>query len=222
MDTCRNLPRALRALALAVAAAGVPGVGASHAQGASAAASQAPGQDDAIVITLAHGTPHERLTAQRLRALLAANDLSAWTFTHQVVIDETEIPHSHPVLTLHARHRHDDELLLSTYVHEQMHWFLATRPEETAAAEAALRLRYPRIPVGYPEGSSDDDGNYEHLLVVYLEYRADEALLGELKAREVMQFWADDHYKWLYAKVLSEPRAIGDVIHKYHLEPGQP
>lgn len=156
---------------------------------------------------------------ERLRALIAANGLSRWTFTRRVVIDETEIPHSHPVLTLHARHRQDDELLLSTYVHEQMHWFLATRQKQ---AEAELRLRYPKIPVGFPEGSSDDEGNYEHLLVIYLEYRADQALLGELKTREVMQFRAGDHYRWLYAKVLSEPRAIGEVIHKYHLEPGQP
>ena len=180
------------------------------------------GADDGIAITLAHGTPAERHLEQRLRALLAANDLSRWTFTRRVVIDETEIPHSHPVLTLHARHRHDDELLLSTYVHEQMHWFLAARRKQAQAAEAELRLRYPTIPVGYPEGSSDEEGNYEHLLVIWLEYRADQALLGELKTREVMQFWAGDHYTWLYAKVLEDQRAIGEVIHKYHLEPGSP
>ena len=204
----RSLVRALRALALVAAGVGAAGVNANA--------------DDAIAIALAHGTPAERQLEQRLRALLAANDLSRWTFTRRVVIDETEIPHSHPVLTLHARHRHDDELLLSTYVHEQMHWFLATRQKQAEAAEAELRLRYPKIPVGFPEGSADDDGNYEHLLVIWLEYRADQALLGELKTREVMQFWAGDHYTWLYAKVLSEPRAIGEVIHKYHLEPGSP
>jgi hypothetical protein len=73
-----------------------------------------------------------------------------------------------------------------------------------------------------PEGSSDDEGNYEHLLVIYLEYRADQALLGELKAREVMQFWASDHYTWLYRKVLSEPDVIGGVVKKYRLSPPRP
>ena len=29
---------------------------------------------------------------------------------------------SHPVLTLHTRHRRDDDLLLSTFLHEQLHW----------------------------------------------------------------------------------------------------
>ena len=177
--------------------------------------------DDDVQISLAHDSAAERQVEQHLRALLAANDLSRWTITRRIVIDETEIPHSHPVLTLHARHRNDDELLLSTYVHEQMHWFLASRPKQAEAAEAELRALYPKIPVGYPEGSSDADGNYEHLLVIYLEYRADQDLMGELKAREVMQFLANDHYTWLYAKVLAEPRVIGELVRKYHLVPGK-
>lgn len=177
--------------------------------------------DDAVAISLAHDSPAERQLEQRLRALLAENDLSRWTITRRVLIDETEIPHSHPVLTLHARHRHDDELLLSTYVHEQMHWFLASRPKQAAAAEAELRTLYPKIPVGFPEGSSDEGGNYEHLLVVYLEYRADQDLLGELKAREVMQFFANDHYTWIYEKVLHEPRVIGELVRKCQLVPGK-
>ena len=177
--------------------------------------------DDLVAISLAHDSPAEQQLERRLRALLSGNDLSRWTITRRIVIDETVIPHSHPVLTLHARHRNDDELLLSTYVHEQMHWFLASRPKQTAAAEAELRVLYPKIPVGFPEGSSDDDGNYEHLLVIYLEYRADQDLMGELKAREVMQFFANDHYTWLYEKVLAEPRVIGELVRKYQLVPGK-
>jgi len=183
---------------------------------------QAFAADEPVDITLAHGSAGEQQTQQQLRALMARHDLAPWTITHRVVIDETEIPHSHPVLTLHARHRHDDELLLSTYVHEQSHWFLAAHPRETAAAETELRARFPKIPVGYPEGSSDEDGNYEHLLVIWLEYRADQALMGELKAREVMQFWAHDHYTWLYEKVLADPDAIGELVGKYRLNPLKP
>lgn len=174
---------------------------------------------DDVMLSLAHGSAAEVQTESRLRSLLSRYDLSPWTITRRVIIDQDEIPHSHPVLTLHSRHRNDDELLLSTYVHEQLHWWLATRSKETAEAEAELRLRYPKIPVGYPEGSSDDDGNYEHLLVIYLEYRADQTLLGELKAREVMQFWASDHYTWLYEKILSESDVIGRVVKKYGLLP---
>ena len=174
---------------------------------------------DDVQISLAHGTPAESEVEHRLWALMSEYDLSPWTFTRRVVIDETQIPHSHPVLTLHARHRRDDELLLSTYVHEQLHWWLATRPKEVAEAKARLRSSYPKIPVGYPEGSSDEDGNYEHLLVIYLEFRADQRLLGELRAREVMQFWANDHYTWLYERVLSDRNAIGDIVKEYQLSP---
>jgi hypothetical protein len=53
-----------------------------------------------------------------------------------------------------------------------------------------------------PRGSSSDEGNYEHLLVVWLEYSADQELLGELRARQVMEFWAADHYTWIYQKIL--------------------
>ncbi|MFG6487535.1 hypothetical protein ACG04R_12705 [Roseateles sp. BYS78W] len=172
-----------------------------------------------LSLRTAHDSEAEKQTVAQLQRLLQAHDLSRWTVTRDIVVDQDEIPHSHPVLTLHTRHLRDDELLLSTYVHEQMHWFLAAHPEQTAAATAALRRLFPKIPVGYPDGSDSADGNYEHLLVVYLEYRADQRLLGELKAREVMQFWADDHYRWIYRQVLREPEKIGAVVKKNGLIP---
>jgi hypothetical protein len=175
--------------------------------------------DTPLDIQLAHQSDAERQTAAQLERLLQAHDLTRWTVTHSIVIDETEIPHSHPVLTLHARHRKDDELLLSTYVHEQMHWFLAAHREQAEAATAALRRLFPKMPVGYPEGSSDAAGNYEHLIVIYLEYRADQALLGDLKAREVMQFWAADHYRWLYREVLRDPEKVGAIVKAHGLIP---
>jgi hypothetical protein len=39
-----------------------------------------------------------------LERLLKQYDLSKWIFTRKVIIDQGEIPHSHPVLTLHTRH----------------------------------------------------------------------------------------------------------------------
>jgi hypothetical protein len=175
--------------------------------------------DEPVSITLAHGSAVEQQTQQRLLDLLAHHDFSRWTFTRKIVIDEDEIPHSHPVLTLHARHRHDDELLASTYVHEQMHWFLAAHPDDLARATARLRTLYPKIPVGYPEGSADEAGNYEHLLVIWLEMRADQQLFGELRTWELMHFWAEDHYTWLYRTVAGDPRAIGAVAREFHLLP---
>ena len=35
-----------------------------------------------------------------------------------------------------------------------------------------------------------------------------------------MDFWATDHYTWVYRTVLERPREIGDILRKYKLTPG--
>ena len=75
-----------------------------------------------IEIELAHGSQAEEATRDALLRLVGEHDVSAWLYTHRVIIDQTAIPHSHPVLTLHTRHLGEDEHLLSTFVHEQFHW----------------------------------------------------------------------------------------------------
>lgn len=172
-----------------------------------------------IDITLKHNSAAELRTKEQLQRLLGAYDLAKWVFTRTIVIDEEAIPHSHPVLTLHTRHLKDDELLLSTFVHEQLHWFVTERDKAAEDAIKELRGMFPKIPVGFPEGSSDERGNYSHVLIIYLEYRADRELLGELRARQVMEFWATDHYTWIYKTVLARPRDIGNVAFKYKLIP---
>jgi len=172
---------------------------------------------DNFSIRLANQTEAERKTEQQLQRIFVQYDLAPWTFTQSIVIDAREIPHSHPILTLHTRHLKDDELLLSTYIHEQLHWFAAKQGDKTAAAIRDLRLLHPNIPVGFPEGSSDIDGNYEHLIVIYLEFRAIQAILGELKATEVMKFWAEDHYTWLYKEILRNPEKVGKVLNAHDL-----
>jgi hypothetical protein len=172
-----------------------------------------------LLISLKHGDAKERATERQLERLLSQYDLTQWVFTTTVVIDEDAIPHSHPILTLHARHLKDDDLLLSTFVHEQAHWFFDQHHEDAAKAVSELRLLYPSIPVGFPEGSNDSDGNYEHLIVIYLEYEADRRLLGDLRAWQVMSFWSQDHYRWLYRTVLSDGVRLRELVRKYHLDP---
>src|SRR5690348_10802294 len=101
-----------------------------------------------ISIELKHGSDAERQTKEQLERLLSTYDLQKYTFTRSVVIDERSIPHSHPVLTLHTRHLHSDDQLLSTYVHEQLHWYLENHQQQTDAAENDLRKIYPKVPVG--------------------------------------------------------------------------
>jgi len=99
-----------------------------------------------LEITLKQSTPDEARTRDQLRRLLATYDVSPWIYTTSIVIDERAIPFSHPVLTLHTRHAKDDDLLLSTFIHEQLHWFLAERHDPTELAIADLRKLFPTVP----------------------------------------------------------------------------
>ena len=179
-------------------------------------ADQPPGTSSSITIEPKHGSAAEAQTKEQLERLLAQYPLRPWYFTRSVVIDETAIPHSHPVLTLHTRHYRDDDLLLSTFVHEELHWFLANQ-KETENAEHDLRLLFPKMPVGYPDGAASEESGYLHILVNYLEWQSDQRLLGELRAWQVMEFWAHDHYRWIYQTVLDHPDEIGRIVSKYNL-----
>jgi len=93
------------------------------------------------------------------------------------------------------------------------------RGKDTEIAIKELHELFPTAPARPPEGANDENSTYLHLLVCYLEYRADQQLLGELKARQVMDFWATDHYTWVYRMVLDRSGEIGKVISKYKLNP---
>jgi hypothetical protein len=171
-----------------------------------------------LAIRTAHNSAAELDTRSQLEHLISLHDLSHWTFTHQVVIDQQAIPHSHPVLTLHTRHLKQDDELLSTYLHEQLHWYLAAHAEATEAARHDLMKLYPTVPSGYPEGAQDTDSTYLHLMVCYLEQQADLEVLGEQRTAAVMRFWADDHYKWVYRTVLKDGPQIEAVLKRHGLD----
>lgn len=171
-----------------------------------------------IEITLKNNTDAEAATKTQLERLIKAHDLSAWTFTNKVEIDEKAIPHSHPVLTLHTRHLKDDDLLLSTYVHEQIHWHITSKSRESVAeAFKELKVLFPNAPDKGPEGANGIESTHLHLLVCYLENRAIRQLMGELRAKQVMDFWATDHYTWIYKTVVERRRDIGNILIKHKL-----
>jgi hypothetical protein len=161
----------------------------------------------------------ERQTRDQMQRLLRTYDINQWIFTRSILIDDTAIPHSHPVLTLHTRHLKDDELLLATFIHEQFHWWAERNSEATRLSIAELREMFPKVPVAAPEGAANEDSTYLHLVVCYLEYRALRELLGELKSRQIIEFWTTDHYTWIYRTVLERPREISTVLFKHKLLP---
>ncbi len=176
------------------------------------------GVAQSITISLAHGTDNERRTKTQLQQLLTTYNLKKYTFTANVIIDEKAIPHSHPVLTLHTRHLNSDDELLSTYVHEQLHWYLAAHQDRTDTAENDLRRIYPKVPVGYPDGANDEEGTYLHLIDCYLEMQADRDLMGPQRTSAVMNYWAGDHYRWVYRTVMNDESTIAGVVDKEHLK----
>ena len=170
-------------------------------------------------ISLKHGTRAEQETQHQLERLLDQHDLSPWTFTDKVEIDEESIPHSHPVLTLHTRHLRDDLLLLATYIHEQSHHFCQQHRAQVGTAMAEVEAMFPGMPVGFPDGANDKDSSYEHLsCVIPLEHAGLRALVGELTALQVIQFWAQDHYRVLYGTFAENRRKIWSALEKTGLE----
>ena len=181
----------------------------------------APAPKPQVSISLKKGDSKELATQHQLERLIALYDVSPWIFTNRVVIDgdPSVIPHSHPVLTLSTRHLKDDELLLATFLHENIHWFMEAHPQEVDKAIADLKTIFPKVPAGHPEGARDERSGYLHLLVCTLEYDAIKPLLGELKARQVIDFWATDHYTWIYRTVLERGRDLRGVLQKHGLRP---
>jgi hypothetical protein len=176
----------------------------------------AAGQTD-LAVTTEHDSEDENRTREQLTRLLRSYDLDKWLFTTSVAIDERAIPHSHPVLTLHTRHLDNDHQLLSTFVHEQIHWHLVAKADPTRLAIGELMELYPSVPAGGREGARDAGSTYLHLIVNYLELQAMRELVGDQQANEVFEFWATDHYTWIYRTVLSDEHRIGEIVARHGL-----
>ncbi|CUI03653.1 hypothetical protein [Massilia antarctica] len=178
-----------------------------------------PASAAGLDISLKHGSAHEQDAKTQLERLTATYDLSTWIQTDKIVIDEKTIPHSHPVLTLHAKHHNDDGALVSTFIHEQMHWWLSRHRSQTRQALRAIRQRYPVLPVGYPDGADSLAASQEHLLVICLELDGVEQVLGKAEHDRLLAYWSNDHYKKLYEIVARDREQIGAIVRKHQLMP---
>jgi hypothetical protein len=168
-------------------------------------------------IHLQNASAKEKAAEQQLRRLAAQHDLGPWIQTTDLVIEQGAIPHSHPVLTLNTRHLDDDGLLVSTFIHEQAHWWLASHERETIAAVAELKSRYPTLPVGYPDGADSLLASYEHLLVISLELDGLDKVLGQAEEQRILHAWEGDHYRALYRLVAKDRAAIREIVRRHGL-----
>ena len=175
-----------------------------------------------VWIGLANGSEREAIMAKELRDLIRTHDVSPWILTRKILIDEERIPHSHPVLTIHTRHIGEELELLSTFVHEQLHW-LEEEPwlEDFQAAMTDFEGLFPVVPSSANGGARDEQSTYRHLLVCDMELLALTTLIGQTAARQTLA--EITHYEWVYDKVLNDPRVRKVTLsHGFNVSKGIP
>jgi hypothetical protein len=174
----------------------------------------------ALEISLRHNSEKELQTKQQLEKLLKDYKVEKWIFTKKVLIDEEEsTPYSHPVLTLNTKNNNRDSAsLLTSFIHEQIHWFASAHFERTKKAMEELKTVFPDAPPGPPEGANDRESTYLHLIVCYLEYEGMKELVGQEKAKAVIGVLSQYFYKWIYRTVLDDNLKIKTVVEKYKLK----
>ena len=170
---------------------------------------------DPISVKLAHNTGRERQTSEQLQEVIASYDLSKYTFTREVVVEERAMNHAFPVLTLNVRFADSPDELLSSFIHEQLHWYLREHDAQQRAAIAELRQMYPNAPVGLPEGADSAYSTYGHLVDCYLEIEADRELIGPKRTDDVIR--NKPWYTWIYSTILRDEQKISDVVDEHNL-----
>ncbi len=171
-------------------------------------------QSPEITFTTKNDTDREKAVIPRVQELLNKYDLGKWIFTDKIIIEAFAIPHSHPVLTLNTKNQTQDELL-STFIHEQLHWYVDENKEAERKAITDFKKVYKNVPHGNREGAKDEYSTYLHLIVCYLEFRSMAMLIGEEQAEKVMR--ETNHYTWIYETVLKDRESIGKTIAKNKL-----
>lgn len=148
-------------------------------------------------------------------------DIRRFEYTNHLRISPTEIPHSHPVLTLNTALFNPDEILCE-YLHEQMHWYLdgLSRADPSTPLIAELKRRYPEAPIGYPEGANDEYSTYLHLVVNWLEVEAASQFLARERVVEIAH--TKHYYRWVYRSVLSDWDSLEDLFRAHDIVPIRP
>ena len=149
-----------------------------------------------------------------LRDLVRRFDLRPFEYSREVRIAPTEIPHSHPRITLNTWVKSEIGLL-STYLHEQMHWYVtwyshASTPRWQAML-ASLRDRYPSTPPPAQCGARDEFSTHLHLVVNWLEIEVASRFIE--RSNVIGHVLTLPFYQWIYQLLLKigsrSERSIG-------------
>jgi hypothetical protein len=168
---------------------------------------------------------HARREAERVRGMLEAlrrrHDLSRFEYTRMVRIMPGGDTFSHPMLTLGNRFAENEDTLLSTYLHEQMHWYLwyLGTPERDPVAPFFDELvrRYPEAPTELPDGARNYESTYLHLVINWLEVAATAEFIGRRRAVAVAE--VQRTYRWIYRTVLRDWDPLQELYERHGLVP---
>lgn len=168
-----------------------------------------------VIFSSVNNSESEKKIIEMAKKLLSEYDLSKWIFTERVQVEAMVIPHSHPVLTLNTKYLRDPSGklgLLSTFIHEQLHWYCEANEDQVNRIIGKLRKKYPTVPYASSEGAKDEYSTYLHLIVCSLEYYAMQELVGTEKAREILQ--AEQHYTWIYDTVMEDETYLRRLLRR--------
>ncbi|MCK1492118.1 hypothetical protein IVB14_17250 [Bradyrhizobium sp. 180] len=156
-----------------------------------------------------------------VKRLREQHDVRRFEYTDHLRVAPTEIPHSHPVLTLNTA-LCDPEAILCEYLHEQMHWYLVGLDcaGETAPVITQLKQRYPDTPVGFPEGANNEYSTYLHLLVNWLEIEATSRFIDRERVIKIVS--QKHYYRWIYRTVLRDWHELEEIFRTHAIVPIAP
>lgn len=177
-----------------------------------------PAKESPVIISTHAETNSEVATKRRLQRILKTYDLEKYLYTKDIKIQDSIIPHSHPVLTL-STNLTNDTALLSTFLHEQMHWFTLSKNKGFEPIADSILKWYPRVPIDLPEGAGTEQGTYVHIMVNYLEFHCLINVIGQEAALQHMQFMCTQHYTWVYETVLEDYDQLASLATTYQLHP---
>jgi len=138
-------------------------------------------------------------------------NLRPYLFTKSVKIKPDVIPHSHPILTLNTFWNDSPNHLLSTFLHEQIHWFMHwIDRRKYGVVHRQFMEWYPELPEDRALISSNTYSTYTHLAICWLELQGVKKYLGADEAYETIRTFK--HYPWIFNKVIEDETKIGQLM----------
>jgi hypothetical protein len=172
-----------------------------------------------LKIKTKHGNALEDAKRDQIERLAKQYDLSKYTLTRNIMIEQGAMNHSMPELTLNPRFLDNDDLALSAYIHEQGHWLLVERGRsQNELLFEKLQMMFPGIPTQLPQGSGGLRDTYFHVIVCMLEWQGMEDLVGAQRARSAIEWKQHDHYTSIYEKVLQNREKIETLMQQYGIK----